>query len=556
MLSGLSIRDLVLIERLDLELQPGLAVMTGETGAGKSILLDALGLALGARADGRLVRSGAKQTQVAAAFEVQENHPVHRVLADQDLPDEGDVLLLRRTLTPEGRSRAFVNDQPVSAGLLRSLGDLLVEIQGQFEQRGLLDPKTHPALLDAYAGNDALLAELGADHAAWRAASESAEAAAGRLREAREQEEVLRHDLEELERLSPEAGEVDRLAEERQVLMHREAILEAMAEAERGLFGAGKAENLIAQALRTLERVAEKAGERLTPTLEALERALAEMEEAGRQLSAISADSDLDPGRLERIEERFFAIKDLARKHGLEPDALPQLQQDLSCRLDALEGGEEDLARLRAEARQREERFRDAARKLSAARRKAAGRLDAAVAGELPPLKLERARFVTEISALDEQAWGAAGADQVQFLVATNPGAAPGPIAKIASGGELARFLLALRVVLARLGSAQTLVFDEVDAGIGGATAAAVGARLAQLASDRQVLVVTHSPQVAARGEQHLQVDKSEKGGRALTAVSVLAEEAREEEIARMLAGAEITLEARRAAAKLLERQA
>ncbi len=555
MLSGLSIRDLVLIERLDLELEPGLAVLTGETGAGKSILLDALGLALGARANGQLVRDGAKQTQVVASFDLAEDHPVRQVLADQDLPDEGGTLLLRRSLTPEGRSRAFVNDQAASVGLLRRLGDLLVEIQGQFEQRGLLDPKTHRELLDAFAGNGALLAEVGADHAAWRAAGERAEAAARRLDAARQEEETLRHDLSELASLSPEEGEADRLAEERQVLLHMGAILDAMAEAERGLFGAGKAENLTAQALRTLERVAEKAGERLAPTLEALERALAELEEAGRLLAAVGADSDLDPGRLEQVEERFFALKDLGRKHGREPDQLPALQRDLEQRLEMLEGGGEELARLRAEAEACEERFRASARRLSAARREAAGRLDSAVAAELPPLKLERARFVTEIEGLEEEDWGATGAERVRFLVATNLGAAPGPIAKIASGGELARFLLALRVVLAEVGPATTLVFDEVDAGIGGATAAAVGGRLAQLASDRQVLVVTHSPQVAARGEQHLQVDKSEKAGRALTAVSILVEEERREEIARMLAGAEVTQEARLAAAKLLEKQ-
>jgi len=554
MLTGLSIRDLVLIERLDLHLRPGLAVLTGETGAGKSILLDALGLALGARAEGRLVRQGAAQAQVTASFEVEEDHPAWRLAAEQGLGEEAGVLLLRRQVTAEGRSRAFVNDQPVSAAMLRSLGDLVAEIQGQFEQRGLLDARNHMALLDAYGHLEAQQQEVANLHAAWNAAGETAAEAARARSEAQAEEETLRHALEELEALAPEPGEVDRLAHERQALLHRGAILEALQEAERSLYGGGRAEGLIAQALRGLERVAEKAGERLLPATEALERALSEVEEAGRAIAGLSADIEAEPDRLERLDERFFALKDLARKHAVEADGLPALQRSIAGRLEALEGGEAEVKRLEATAAAARTAFREAAHALGSARRRAAVRLDEAVTAELPPLRLERALFRTEIADLAEDDWGPRGAERAQFLVATNPGAAPGPIGKIASGGELARFLLAIRVVLARLGAAETLVFDEVDAGIGGATAAAVGERLARLARDRQVLVVTHSPQVAARGDQHLQVNKAETAGTARTAVTVLADEARREEIARMLAGAEVTVEARQAAAKLLER--
>ncbi len=553
MLTRLSIRDLVLIDRLDLDLAGGLTVLTGETGAGKSILLDALGLALGARAEGRLVRSGAEQAQVIAAFELEEEHPALALAEEQGLAEEGGLLLLKRNLTAEGRSRAFVNDRPVSASLLRSLGDLLVEVQGQFEQRGLMDWKGHAGLLDAYGRARPQLAALSETHAGWKAALTDLRQAEARLAQSRAEEESLRHALQELEALSPEEGELDRLAEERQLLLHHGAILDALADAEQSLFGSGKAESLVAQALRSLERVAEKAGDRLKGLLESLERSLGELEEAGRQIANLGSDADLDPQRLAWVEERFFAIKDLARKHGVEAEALPALQQEVAQRLAALEDGEAGLAEKRRRCDAAEAAFREACRALSAVRHKAAAAIDKAVNAELPPLKLERARFQTALEPLDEADWGGDGAERVQFLVATNPGAEPGPIGKIASGGELARFLLALRVVLARTGSAETLVFDEVDAGIGGATAAAVGLRLSRLAESCQVLVVTHSPQVAARGSRHLQVEKSSAGARAMTQVRPLEKTQRAEEIARMLAGAEITDEARLAAAKLLE---
>ncbi|MBC6405993.1 MAG: DNA repair protein RecN [Rhodospirillales bacterium] len=556
MLSRLSIRELVLIERLDLDFGPGLTVLTGETGAGKSILLDALGLALGARAEGRLVRGGARQAQVVAAFDLEAGHPALNLAASQDLVEPGELLLLKRWVTAEGRSRASVNDRPVSAGLLRSLGDFLVEIQGQFDQRGLLDWRNHSGFLDAFGRAGPQVTAVRGAYREWRAARDSVSAAADRLARAREQEENLRHALEELTALDPQTEEVARLAEERQLLMHRSAILNALGEVEQGLFGSGRAENLTVRSLRALERVAEKAGERLDPLLQTLERALGELEEAGRLLAGLTADSDLEPDRLAEVEDRFFALKDLARKHGVEPDNLPALMRDLARRLEVLENGTAKLSALEETAEAAEAAFRETCRTLSVRRQAAAAEFDAAVAVELAPLRLEHARFVTDLAGLPPEDWGAGGAERVQFLIAANPGAEPGPLAKIASGGELARLLLALGVVLSRQSAARTLVFDEVDAGIGGATAAAVGERLERLAGDSQVLVVTHSPQVAARGRQHLQVSKSGCNRVVRTAVASLETKAREEEIARMLAGTEVTPEARRAAAKLLESQA
>ena len=552
MLASLAVRDVVLIDRLALELAPGLAVLTGETGAGKSILLDALGLALGARAEARLVRQGAEQASVAAVFELPGEHPARALLAEQGLADEGS-LTLRRTLARDGKSRAFVNDQPVSVGLLRQLGDLLVEVQGQFENRGLLDAATHRGLLDAFGGLQAEAGRLALRWRAWRDAEAAAVVAAADRAAPRRDEDFLRHALGELAALDPRPGEEESLAAERQLLLHTGRILEALAEARQALAGRAAAEGLLATAARALERVAEKAGGRLQPLIEALERALAETDEVGRRIDALSADTELDPQRLERIEERYFALKDLARKHGREVEALPALRADFAARLAALDSGGAELERLRREAADAGAAWKTAAEALGARRRAAARRLDAAINAELPPLKLERARFQTLVEALPAEAWGAGGMERVTFLVATNPGAAPGPLARIASGGELARFLLALKVVLAALSAVPTLVFDEVDAGIGGATAAAVGERLAPLAGERQVLVVTHSPQVAARGARHWRVAKRLGQDQALTDVAALDPAGRREEIARMLSGERVTDEARLAAAKLLE---
>ncbi len=559
MLVSLSIRNVVLIERLDLEFSPGLTVLTGETGAGKSILLDALGLALGARAESGLLRHGADQASVSAAFSLTSGHPVEALLAEQDIEPEEGTLVLRRVLGADGRSRAFVNGQPAAVGLLRSLGDLLVEVQGQFEQRGLLDPAGHRALLDAFAGLAPAVEALRARHAAWREAQAAQVAAAEELEQTRRDEAYMRHALEELDAVAPQPDEEDRLGEERAFLMNAEKLAEALQGAGDQLAGEGRgsakaagAAAAVAGAQRALERIAEKAGGRLDAVLGALDRAGAEIAEAESLLAGVAADLEFDPGRLEAIDERFFALKDLARKHGCSVGELPALQEGLRERLAAIDSGSERLESLARAAAEAERLYRKDAEALSAKRKAAAGRLDAAVNRELPPLKLERARFVTGLAPLAPEDWGPTGAERVTFTVATNPGAPPGPLGKIASGGELSRFLLALKVVLAGVSPVESLVFDEVDSGIGGATAAAVGERLARLAAERQILVVTHSPQVAARGLCHWVVHKQADGDGARTSVATLDPAGRTEEVARMLSGAEITEEARRAAEKLM----
>ncbi|MEX2630101.1 MAG: DNA repair protein RecN [Tistlia sp.] len=554
MLVSLSIRNVVLIERLDLEFAAGLTVLTGETGAGKSILLDSLGLALGARAESGLLRHGAEQASVTAAFALAAGHPVQTLLREQDIEPEEGALMLRRVLGADGRSRAFVNDQPASVGLLRSLGDLLVEVQGQFEQRGLLDAAGHRGLLDAFAGLEARVEGLRGRHRAWRAAAETEAAARDELDAVRRDESYLRHALEELDALAAEPGEEERLAEERAFLMHAEKLAEALQSATDQLAGDGRrgAAAALAGAQRSLERVVDKAGQRLEGVLGALDRAAAELSEAESLLSAVAADLEFEPRRLEAIDERFFALKDLARKHGCAAGELPRLQQSLRERLAAIDSGSERLEALTRATAEAERAYRSEAEAVGAERRKAAARLDAALNRELPPLKLERARFVTGLEPLPPADWGPAGAERVAFTVSTNPGAPPGPLGKIASGGELSRFLLALKVVLAGVSPVESLVFDEVDSGIGGATAAAVGERLARLAAERQILVVTHSPQVAALGRSHWVVLKETDRAGARTLVAPLDAAGRTEEVARMLSGARVTEEARRAAEKLM----
>ncbi len=557
MLHGLSIRNVVLIDRLDLAWEGGLCVLTGETGAGKSILLDALGLALGQRADARLVRPGAAQASVTASFDLPADHPARDLLDEQGLDGGETELLLRRTLSPDGRSRAFVNDQPASAGLLRALGHGLIEIQGQFEQQGLLDSARHRALLDQFGG----LAEAGEETArlweAWQGALRACEEARRRLAAAQADEALLRHAAAEMEALDPRPGEAAALAEQRKRLMHREQLVEAMNAATVALTGGegdGGAEAGLSTARRQLERAADKAGGGLEAARAGLDRAAADVTEALAALAAFSSDLDLDSGRLAEIEDRYFALNDLARKHGCDIDGLPGLRDDLAARLAALDSGGEDLAALERASEAARGSYLGAAQALSEARVAAAKRLDRAVNAELPPLKLEKARFATRVEpGEDEAAWGPQGLDRVSFDVATNPGTAPGPIARIASGGELSRFLLAIKVVLAGVGLPLSLVFDEVDSGIGGAAADAVGERLDRLARGRQVLVVTHSPQVAARATHHWRVSKEPDGEALVTRVAPLDAAARREEIARMLSGKEITDEARAAAGRLME---
>ncbi|HVI50842.1 MAG TPA: DNA repair protein RecN [Candidatus Sulfotelmatobacter sp.] len=550
MLLGLSIRDVVLIDRLDIAFQPGLTVLTGETGAGKSILLDSLGLALGARSESGLVRLGANQLSVTAEFAVSSGHPVQAILAEQEM-DAADDLMLRRVVSSDGRSRAFVNDQPVSVGLLRRLGDCLVEIHGQFESHGLLDPSSHRGVLDAFGGLD--VAAVRAAHGAWKSAAKTRQDAEAALVKAKGEEDFLRHAVEELNALNPSAGEESSLAEKRAVMMHGEKLVEGMNAAVQFLSGKGDVEASLRSAQRALERVADKAEGRLDEVIAALDRAADETAEARTLLDRASSTIDLDPRALEKVEERLFTLRAVARKHGVAVDDLAALRDKLAADLSALDAGGSGLAKLAAAEKAAKAAYAEAAKALSRSRVEAAAGLDQAVAAELPPLKLDRARFQTRVAQLDEADWTETGMDRIAFEVATNPGSAPGPLGKIASGGELSRFMLALKVVLARIGSVHSIVFDEVDSGIGGAVAAAVGERLARLAQDLQVMVVTHSPQVAAKGANHWHVAKGDDGqGGTVTRVGSLEPAQRREEIARMLAGAEVTDQARAAAESLL----
>ncbi|OYV42006.1 MAG: DNA repair protein RecN [Acidocella sp. 20-61-6] len=559
MLTSLSIRDVVLIERLDLNFCPGLTTLTGETGAGKSILLDSLGLALGARADTGLVRAGTEQAVVAAAFAVAPAHPALGLLAEHGL-DAGTEILLRRIVNRDGRSRALVNDQPVSVTFLRNLAAQLIEVQGQHEQVGLADPANHLALLDAFGVPPAPRAASATAHKAWREVAGRLQAAEQQIAEAAREEDFLRFAVDELSRLAPAPGEEEALAAERQRLQSGERRAEAIAAALAELTpkdrrSAAPAAHLRAAA-RALGRLAAPGGEHpAADALAAIERAEEAMAEAETLLERLAAEAEDDPRALEATEERLFALRAAARKHGVPVVALPDLLADLRARLAALETGAADIVELTRETAAKRADYIEAATALSALRATAADGLMAALAKELPPLKLERARFVVEHSRLPEPQWGPRGADAVRFLIATNPGDAPGALDRIASGGELSRLMLALKVVLTGGSAAETLIFDEVDSGIGGATAAAVGERLARVAEGVQVLVVTHSPQVAARGAAQLRVAKRLTGERAITEVETLDGVERREEIARMLAGETITDAAREAAASLLGAQ-
>jgi len=551
MLLSLSIRNIVLIEALDLSFAPGLCVLTGETGAGKSIVLDSLGLALGERADTGLVRAGAESGSVVAEFDPPADHPARAALAEQDLAEDGPILL-RRIVGADGRSRAFVNDRPAGVQLLRRLAGLLVEVHGQHDERGLTSPAQHRLLLDAFAGNEELRSACRACWDDWRAAGVAVAAAEAELEAARREEEWLRHAVSELDALAPEPGEEAALAEERHRLQQGERIGEAVREAEAAMQQGGGIDGRLRQAEKALLRVAQAAGGRLDETLAALDRVAAELNEAQAALERAAAVLDPSPERLERAEERLFALRDLARKHRVAPDALPDLHAEFARRLAALEEGGDRLGRLTSASAAARRRFMAAAQALGAARAEAAGRLDAAMTRELAPLRLDRALFRTVLEPLEEADWSAEGTERASFQVATNPGTAPGPLSRIASGGELSRFMLALKVALTEGRAARTMVFDEVDSGVGGAVADRIGERLARLGEAGQVLVVTHSPQVAARGTHHWRVAKREAAGRAHVDVERLDEPARREEIARMLAGAEVTGAARAAAESLL----
>jgi len=554
MLTALDIRDVVLIEALRLEFAPGLGVLTGETGAGKSILLDALGLALGARGDAGLVRSGAEQAVVTAAFSVGAEHPARALLDEQGLgPDAEDrgELILRRRVAADGGSRAFINDQPVSAALLREVGSTLVEVHGQQDDRGLLNARGHRALLDAFGGLQAATARAASAYAAWRAADDALDVARATLDAALRDREWLTHTVAELTELAAEPGEEADLAEARSTMQKGARLAEDLDAVMTLLGGSDGGLAALRLAARRLERLAPEL-DLLAEALASMDRAVIEASEAEDKLAAAGRALIFDPARLEAAETRLFELRGMARKHRVEVDALPALALDLAARAEAIEAGGAHLAGLENAAAAARVSFAAATQSLTAARTAAAVTLDAAVADELAPLKLDAARFRTAIAALPEAQWSAAGADRVEFEVSTNPGVPFGPLLRIASGGELSRFVLALKVALAAIGSAGTIIFDEIDRGVGGAVASAIGERLARLAERTQLLVVTHSPQVAARGSHQWRIAKSSDGTVTRTGVTMLDAGERREEIARMLSGAEVTVEARAQAMRLL----
>lgn len=555
MLSRLSVRDVVLIEKLDLDFAGGLCVFTGETGAGKSILLDSLALATGARSDAALVRRGCKQLSVTAEFSLPDGHEVFKVLDEHEIEHEsGEPLVLRRIVTADGKSKAFVNDQSVSAGLLRKIGDLLIEIHGQFATHGLLNPATHKSVLDAYGGLQGRLDACRAAYKNWRAKAEERQKAEERLQKAKDEEDFLRHSVDELVQFAPQPGEDEELSQRRSLMMNSEKLIEGLNTARDALFDRSVDKSL-RQAERALESLSRLIEGRFEPIIEALDRAVTELNEAGNMLEEECRKVELDPREQEQVEERLFALRALARKHQTTPDELPGLLSEYQRQLASLDKGAEDLIRLTKEEESCRIAYEDAAKVLSAARKEAAKKLDASVMKELPPLKLGKASFLSIVEELPQTEWNADGIDKVQFAATTNPGQPAGAINKIASGGELARFMLALKVNLAQAEGIPTLIFDEVDTGIGGATATAVGERLERLAGeDCQLLAITHSPQVASFGAHHFKVSKAEdETGRTLTAVCELTGDARREEIARMLSGASITEASRAAADELLK---
>lgn len=557
MLARLSIRDIVLIDRLDIEFSRGLAILTGETGAGKSILLDAFALALGGRGDASLVRHGVEQGQVTAVFDVPKGHPATAILAGNGLDEAGSdascELILRRVQLADGRTRAFINDQAVSVQTLKAVGAALVEIHGQHDERALIDASTHRRLLDAFAGLEKDVAALEGLWEARRTASSALDAHRAGMERAAREADYLRHACDELKALGPRDGEETALAARRTAMMQGEKIATDLREAQDAVSGGHSPIASLSAAVRRLERRAAAWPALVEPAVKAMDAAINALEEADQHLAAALAAADFDPAELERIEERLFALRAASRKYATPVDGLAQLAAKFAADVALIDAGAEQLKTLQAAAEQADQRYRSAAARLSVARAKFAQKLDRAVNAELAPLKLERATFTTQIES-DGEAPGPHGIDRIEFWVQTNPGTRPGPMMKVASGGELSRFLLALKVVLSDRGSAPTLVFDEIDTGVGGAVADAIGARLARLADKVQVMAVTHAPQVAARADQHYLISKDalDKGKRVATRVNALVADHRREEIARMLAGAEITAEARAAAERLL----
>ena len=553
MLTRLSIRNVVLIEALDLSFTGGLGVLTGETGAGKSILLDALGLVLGNRADSGLVRAGEDRAGVTATFEFEALPlAITSLLDDAGVEIEtGEPLILKRQLRADGGSKAFINDQPVGVALLRELAGSLVEIHGQHDDRGLVNPRGHRMLLDRYAAADN--AGIEAAWREWQLARSALEQARAQVAKASTDQDLLIAHLAELVALEPRAGEEEELAEARAAMQKGERLTDDLSALRHLWAGSDSALASLRGAARRLERIASE-HHLLAEALAALDRAVIEAGEAEDRLDRAAEALSHDPATLDRIETRLFELRAAARKHGTTVEGLAETMHAMRAALDAIESGEERIGSLEAAAEMSGARYRELAVALHAARTGFATLLDAAVAAELAPLRLDAARFRTAVVALPEERWGPSGMDSVEFLISTNPGAAFAPLAKIASGGELSRFILALKVALAEQGGAATVIFDEIDRGVGGAVASAIGERLARLANATQLLVVTHSPQVAARGGQHYLIAKSSEGVVTRTSVALLDDAGRKEEIARMLSGAEITAEARAQADRLLER--
>ena len=559
MLTTLSIRDFVLVDSLDIEFGAGLCVLTGETGAGKSILLDALSLAIGARADASQVRGGRDaKACITATFELQDQHTVVQRLIDHDipLPAGGDPLILRRTITADGRSRAYINDQIVSVGALRIVGEGLIEIEGQFASHGLLNPKNHRDSLDAFGHHGDLENETSAAWELFKKSELLLATARDEINRIAAEGDYLRHVCAELDEFDPQEGEEVVLTESRSLMMNAEKVAEAINQTLEVLTGNEGVQQALAKSQRALERANGKAAGSLTAALEALDRTANETATASDLLIDALKLTDQDPSQLEKVDERLFGLRALARKHNTDVDSLPQLRKEFIAKLERLEDSDRDLSLLEAKTQEAKARYDAAAHKLHDARLLASTILDKAINAELPNLRLDKASFITDVKKLDPRDWSRHGIDQVVFKVTTNPGLPAGPINKIASGGELARLLLALKVALSASNKASTLVFDEVDAGVGGATAASVARRLSRLSDGVQILVVTHSPQVAARGTQHIHIRKSvtkaKKGANTTTTAIELFDEERREEIARMLAGAKITDEARAAAESLI----
>ena len=550
MLVELSIRDIVLIDKLTLGFETGLGVLTGETGAGKSILLDAFALALGARGDGSLVRHGEIQGQVTAVFNVPSDHPSARLLQAQDIAFEGEIIL-RRIQFADGRTRALVNDQAVSVQALKAIGATLVEIHGQHDERALTDPASHRDLLDDFAQNQTLVAEVAAAFATFRHARDQLNTHEAYIEKVRKEADFLRHAAAELNKLAPQEGEETDLATRRQTMMGSEKIATEINDALDALSGDSSPIPVLSSVMRRLERRSRDVPQLINPSLQALEQALDAVDRARQAIEEAQRATEFNPRDLEHVEERLFALRAAGRKYNVMVDDLAALAVRFDADLSAIDAGEADLVRLQQAVKDSEQVFVSAAEALSQSRHAAAKKLEDAVGSELPPLKLERARFIVMVES-DREQRHAAGFDRVEFWVETNPGTKPGPLMKVASGGELSRFMLALKVRLADRGSTPTLVFDEIDTGVGGAVADAIGQRLARLAGRVQVLAVTHAPQVAAKAGCHYLISKAMEAGRVATRVDLLADDPRCEEIARMLSGAEITQEARAAARRLL----